>query len=255
MGKLDGRVAVVTGAARGIGAAAAEALAKEGAKVCVNIRSESRREEANGVVEKIKAQGGEAFVYQADVTQPEEVCAMFKEVADRYGGIDILVNNAGTLVRGRLQDTSYEDIDKRLRADLFSVCVCMKEAYPYLVKSKHGRVINVTSQLGQKGEGEVAIYCAAKTGVIGLTRAMALEYSALGEGNNILVNAVAPGPIEGGLSADMSPELRELKEATLPLGRLGTPEECASSFVFLAGDECTLFYGQTLGATCGDTMV
>lgn len=254
MKKLEGRVAVVTGGARGIGAAAAKALAKEGAKICVNIRSESRREEAESVVSEIETAGGEAFVYQADVTKPQEVKAMFEAVNEKYGGLDILVNNAGTLVRGNLHETSYEDIEKMIKADLFSICVCCKEAHPYLVKSKYGRIINVTSQLGQKGEGGVSVYCAAKTGVIGLTRALALEYSALGEKTNVLVNAVAPGPIEGGLSADMSPELRALKEATLPLGRLGTPEECASSFVFLAGDECTLFYGQTLGATCGDTM-
>lgn len=255
MKKLEGRVAVITGAARGIGAAAAKALAKEGAKVCVNIRSNSRREEAGAVIKEIEGFGEEAFVYQADVTHPDEVKKMFKEVYEKYGGLDILVNNAGTLVRGDLHETSYDDIEKMLKADLFSVCVCCKEAHPYLIKSKYGRIINVTSQLGQKGEGGVSVYCAAKTGVIGLTRALALEYSALGEKTRVLVNAVAPGPIEGGLSADMSPELRELKESTLPLGRLGTPEECASSFVFLAGDDCSLFYGQTLGCTCGDTMV
>ncbi len=254
MKRLDGRIAIITGAYGGIGAAAAVAMAREGAKLCIHIHSERRMEAAEELVKKCEAEGGEAFIFAGDLTDPEVCRAMCKATADKFGGIDILVTNAGVLVQGRLQDTSYEDIFKMINVDFLAVVACIKEAYPYLVKSKYGRIVNVTSQLGLKGGAEVSIYAAAKAAVIGLTKSLAYEYGAQGENNKILVNAIAPGPIECGVTASTSEEWHKAKEAGLPLGRYGEAEEVAPGIVFLSSDDCVLFYGQTLGATCGDVM-
>ncbi len=255
MGRLEGKTAVITGASRGIGRAIALLFAKEGAKVCVNYTSSSSMQKAEAVVEEIKKSGGEAFAFRADVSKAEEVKAMYRELVDRYEKFDILVNNAGILVQGKLTDLSYEEIQNMLNVDLFSLFVTIKEAFPYLVKAESGRIINIASQLGQKGGNELSAYSAAKGGVLALTKALALEFGALGMKTNILVNAVAPGPVDIGQTEHVSKEWRDAKEPTLPLGRYSEAEEVAPAVLFLASDESTAFIGQTISPNSGDTML
>lgn len=255
MGKLDGKVAVVTGGCRGIGMYISLDCARAGAKVCVNYTSAGSGEKADAVVAEIEKAGGHAFAYRADVTDPAQVRAMYEETVSRYGQLDILVNNAGILLQGLLIEQAYGDIQEMLRVDLFGCFVAIKEAFPYLVKAKSGRVINIASQLGQKGGPELSAYSAAKGGVIALTKALALEFGALGMKTNILVNAVAPGPVDCGVTEHVSKEWRAAKELTLPLGRYCDGSEVSPAVVFLASDDGSAFIGQTISPNCGDTML
>ena len=254
MGKLDGKAVVVTGGCRGIGMYISKDCAAAGAKVCINYTSESSKEKAEALAEEIKAAGGEAMIYRADVTQPEQVRAMFEEVDRTFGGVDVLVNNAGVLLQDKLVDQSYEDISEMIRVDLFGCFVTIKEAFPYLNKSKSGRVINIASQLGQKGGVDLSAYSAAKGGVIAMTKALAQEFGALGMKTNILVNAVAPGPVDCGVTEHVSKEWRAAKEPMLPLGRYTEGWEVSPAVVFLASDDGAAFIGQVICPNSGDTM-
>lgn len=255
MGKLEGRIAVITGGSQGIGEYIVKAYAKEGAKICLNYVSDSSTALAEAIAEEIKGDGGEIFCYQADVRNPEQIRAMMKETADRFGGIDILVNNAGLNLEGRIIDMEYERIKLMLDVDLFGDFVAIKEALPYLLKSKYPRIINNASQLAQKGADTMSVYSAAKAGVLGMTRSLAREFSKQGMDTKILINTVAPGAVTVGQSKTVSQEYVRWLESTLPLGRMVTPEEVPPCFVFLASDECTGFIGQTLCPNSGDTMV
>lgn len=255
MGRLEGKTALITGASRGIGKAIALLFANEGAKVCINYTSDSSAEKAEALAGEIKEKGGEAFAFKADVSNAEEVRAMYKEFIERYGKFDILVNNAGILVQGKLIDMPYQEVRRMIDVDLFALFVTIKEAFPYLEKAESGRIINIASQLGQKGGNELSAYSAAKGGVIALTKALALEFGALGMKTNILVNAVAPGPVDIGQTEHVSKEWRAAKEPTLPLGRYSEAEEVAPAVLFLASDEASAFIGQTISPNSGDTML
>lgn len=254
MGKLDGKVIVVTGGCRGIGMYISKDCAAAGGKVVVNYTSDSSKVLAENLVAEIKANGGEAIPFRADVTNPEQVHAMYEEAVKVFGGVDVLVNNAGILLQDPLIKQSYEDIQEMIRVDLFGCFVTIKEAFPYLNKSKSGRVINIASQLGQKGGVDLSAYSAAKGGVIALTKALALEFGALGMKTNILVNAVAPGPVDCGVTEHVSKEWRAAKEVTLPLGRYCDGDEVSPAVVFLASDDAGAFIGQVVCPNCGDTM-
>ncbi|MDO4272937.1 MAG: SDR family oxidoreductase [Eubacteriales bacterium] len=255
MKRLEGKTAVITGASRGIGRAIALLFAKEGCKVCVNYTSLSSAEKARDVVKEIKDAGGEAFAFRADISNAKEVRDMYKALIEKYGKFDILVNNAGILVQGKLIDISYEEVKDMLNIDLFALFVTIKEAFHYLKDAESGRIINIASQLGQKGGNELSAYSAAKGGVIALTKALALEFGALGMKTNILINAVAPGPVDIGQTEHVSKEWRAAKEPTLPLGRYSEAEEIAPAVLFLASDEATAFIGQTICPNSGDTMI
>lgn len=255
MGRLEGKTALITGASRGIGKAIALLFANEGARVCINYTSDSSAVKAEALAREIKAKGGEAFAFKADVSNAEEVRAMYKEFIERYGKFDILVNNAGILVQGKLIDMPYQEVRRMIDVDLFALFVTIKEAFPYLEKAESGRIINIASQLGQKGGNELSAYSAAKGGVIALTKALALEFGALGMKTNILVNAVAPGPVDIGQTEHVSKEWRAAKEPTLPLGRYSEAEEVAPAVLFLASDEASAFIGQTISPNSGDTML
>lgn len=253
MGKLEGKVALVTGASRGIGRDIALTLAREGAKVGVNCVSNLSKAEA--VVAEIKNKGGDAIALHADVTNPAQVKEMVDRLLEEYGKIDILVNNAGILVQGKLVDTSLDIIKQMIDVDLFGVFIVTKEVLPHMIKANTGRIVNIASQLGQKGGVELTAYSAAKGGVIALTKALALELGALGMKTDILVNCVAPGPIESDMTDTVSKEWRAAKEATLPLGRYGVPEEVSPAVLFLCCDDSAIFIGQVLCPNSGDTMV
>ncbi|HEV8584824.1 MAG TPA: 3-oxoacyl-ACP reductase family protein [Methylomirabilota bacterium] len=249
MGKLDGRVALVTGASRGIGAAIATAFGREGAMVAVNYnRSEAR---AAGVVKAIAAAGGKAQAFQADVTDGAAVRALVEQTVAVFGPIDVLVNNAGILNAAPLDQMSDAVWDTMMTSNLRSVFLCTRAVLPGMLARGRGKIIHVTSQLGQKGLANHTHYAAAKAGVIGFTRALAREVGPRG----IHVNAIAPGAIETELIGPISDEARRERSAILALRRLGMPEDIAPTAVFLASDDSGFYAGQTLSPNGGDIML
>jgi 3-oxoacyl-[acyl-carrier protein] reductase len=248
MGKLDGRVTLVTGASRGIGAAIALAFGREGAMVAVNYhRSEAR---ATEVVAAIQAEGGTALAVRADVSEGRAVREMVARVTASLGPIDVLVNNAGILNAVPVERMSEGVWDEMMATNLRSVFLCTREVLPGMLARGRGKIINVASQLGQKGLPNHAHYAAAKAGVMGFTRALAREVGPRG----IHVNAIAPGAIETDLIGPVTDEFRREKSAIFALRRLGLPEEVAPTAVFLASDDSSYYAGQTLCPNGGDIM-
>ena len=248
-GGLDGKTALVTGASRGIGRAIAIALAADGAEVAVNYNKSPER--AYEVVDAIAKGGGSAFAVKADVGQEDEVLSMFEAIGDRLGGLDILINNAGIEMIGPLLESTNQDYDRLMDANLRGVFLCGREAIRRMVEQgRGGRVINISSDLGYLGREDFSLYCASKAAVLALTRSWAKEFAP-----DILVNAIAPGPIETDMltPAHMPPEWIE-KEKQIPLARLGQPEEVASVALFLAGPGATFVTGQTFGPNGGSVM-
>jgi 3-oxoacyl-[acyl-carrier protein] reductase len=248
MTRLDGRVALVTGAGRGIGAAIALALGREGAMVTVNYRRSQAR--AAEVVAAIQAGGSKAIAVQADVTDGAAVRRMVDETVAAFGPVDVLVNNAGIINAVPLDRMSEETWDEMLASNLRSVFLCTRAVLPSMLERGRGKIISVTSQLGQKGMPNHTHYAAAKAGIIGFTRALAREVGPRG----IHVNAIAPGPIETDLIGPVTDEWRREKSAIFALRRLGLPEEVAPTAVFLASDDASFYAGQTLCPNGGDIM-
>ena len=250
MKKLESKVALVTGGSRGIGRAVVHALAKEGADIGVNYVK--NKEIAGQVCESIRQESGvKAIALKADVSISDEVQEMVNTMLKEFGRIDILVNNAGIPSRAKLIDTSLQDWNRMLATDLTGVFLCTKAVLPSMLERGEGRIINIASQLGQIGAAERVPYSAAKGGVIAFTKALSRELAQDG----ILVNCVAPGPIQTDMSSSASPEWLEAKKRSLPLGRFGQPEEVAMSVVFLASSDGDLYVGQTLGPNSGDVML
>jgi 3-oxoacyl-[acyl-carrier protein] reductase len=223
--QLEGKVAIVTGASRGIGKATALALAAEGAAVVVNYASSSGA--ADAVVAAITGQGGQAIALKADVSQEAEVEAMFAATIAQFGRVDVLVNNAGITRDTLLLRMKLEDWQAVIDLNLTGVFLCTRAASKIMLKQKSGRIINITSVAGQMGNPGQANYSAAKAGVIGFTRTVARELASRG----ITVNAVAPGFI----ATDMTNDLKaEPILAMIPLSRYGQPEDIAGMIQFLA---------------------
>jgi 3-oxoacyl-[acyl-carrier protein] reductase len=241
MADLKDRVALVTGASRGIGRAIAEALAGAGAAVAVNYRA--RGEEAAAVVEAIHRSGGRAVAVAADVSVAGDVERMVREVEQQLGPIDILVNNAGmTLVRG-LDDIAEADFDRTVAVNLKSAFLCTQAVLPGMRQRRWGRIINISSIGARLGSGSVSVaYAAAKAGVEGLTRGYALRLAPEG----VTVNAVAPGLIDTEMG---QPVIAAGGAARIPVGRVGTGDEIAQAVLLLAGD--AFITGQTLGVNGG----
>jgi 3-oxoacyl-[acyl-carrier protein] reductase len=246
---LAGRTALVTGAASGIGAAIAEAYAAAGARLCLADRSAGQN--LDRVIERCTEFGVEVVGTRADVSVEDDVTRMFATAQAELGPIDLLVNNAGILTECRVADMSSAMFDEMIAVDLRSVFLCSRAALPSMLEHGFGRIINIASQLGQKGGQGLAHYSAAKAGVIGFTRALAREVGA----NGITANCIAPGPIETPLGGDLSDEWTETLRAGLPLKRFGQPFEVAPTAVLLASDPGgNLYTGQTLGPNSGDVM-
>lgn len=245
---LKGRRAVVTGAGGGIGSAIARAYAREGARLLLSDLDETR---LRLVVEECAALGAEAQGHKADIGSVDGADGVIASCLRLYGGIDILVNNAGLLTQALCVDLDVDMWDEMLRVDLRSVFLCTRRALPPMIGQGWGRIINTASQLGIKGGAELSHYAAAKAGVIGFTKSVALEVSK----HNLLVNAIAPGPIRTAMVDGISEDWKRAKAAELPLRRFGEPEEVAPTAVLLASDPGgNLYCGQTLGPNSGDVM-
>ncbi|MDV2685394.1 3-oxoacyl-[acyl-carrier-protein] reductase [Alkalihalophilus lindianensis] len=245
---LQGKVAVVTGASRGIGKAIALELARNGAHVVVNYAGSVER--AEGVVASCKELGVDALAIQADVANSESVQAMIKETVEAFGRVDILVNNAGITRDNLLMRMKEEDWDAVINTNLKGVFNCSKAVTRQMMKQRYGRIINVASVVGILGNAGQANYVAAKAGVIGLTKTMARELA----NRNILVNAVAPGFITTDMTDELTDEMKAQMLGQIPLGSLGKPEHIASVVRFLATDDAAYMTGQTLNVDGGMVM-
>ena len=243
----EGRIALVTGASRGIGAAIASRLAQAGFRVIVNHRVFA--EAAEEVVRLIRESGGQAEIEQADVTDMTAVRAMITRIRSRHGRLDVLVNNAGRSEDGLLLLQSPESWWAVVRDNLSSVVNCSRAALPLLLEQKGGAIVNISSVSGLRGvEGQTA-YCAAKAAVIGFTRALAKELASKG----LSINCVAPGPIDTELYRKVTPAKAAARLAQLPLGRLGRSDEVAEVVALLAEGRATFVHGQTFAVDGGST--
>ncbi len=227
---LTNKIALVTGASRGIGRAIALDLAARGATVVVNYNASAAA--ADEVVAAITAAGGKASAVQADVSKFEAAQALVKYAVDTYGRLDILVNNAGTTRDTLLMTMKEDDWDHIMATDLKSVFNCCKAASRGMIRQRAGRIVNITSVVGLAGGAGQTNYAAAKAGVIGFTKSMAKEVGSRG----ITVNCVAPGFIPTALTNVLTPEQKEMAIKATPLGRFGTPEDVAYAVSFLASD-------------------
>ncbi len=245
MNRFTDKIALVTGASRGIGKAIAVRLASEGAHVVVNYARDV--DGATSVVAEIEAAGGTANAYQADVSDIDAAAAMIKAVAKDHGKIDILVNNAGTTRDQLIMKMSEDDWDSVMRINLKGVFNCAKPAVRAMMRKRYGRIINISSVSGVLGNAGQTNYSASKAGVIGFTRALAREVA----GRSITVNAVAPGFIPTKLTGDMPEDLQDATLAMIPLARWGQAEEIANAVAFLASDEAAYITGQTLNVDGG----
>lgn len=248
MSDLSERVAVVTGASRGIGREIALELARRGAALVVNYnRSAGAAEE---VVSAIKDEGGEAVAVQADVSDFEQAQQLIKSALDAYDKIDILVNNAGTTRDMLLMMMPEQDWDDVVRINLKSAYNCSKAALRPMMRKRYGRIINMTSAAGIAGNPGQTNYSASKAGLIGLTKSLAREIGA----RSITVNAVAPGFVPTDLTESVPENIREASIQQIPLGRWGTAEEVAYAVAFLASDEASYITGHVLSVDGGMVM-
>ncbi|MGM9986552.1 MAG: 3-oxoacyl-[acyl-carrier-protein] reductase [Bacillaceae bacterium] len=245
---LNGDVALVTGASRGIGRATAIALAKNGAKVVVNYAGNEKA--ANEVVDTIKGFGGEAIAYKANVANSEEVSALVKATIEQFGSIDILVNNAGITRDNLLMRMKEDEWDDVINTNLKGVFLCTKAVSRPMMRQRKGKIINISSVVGIMGNAGQANYVSAKAGVIGLTKSTARELAP----RNIQVNGVAPGFIVTDMTHELSENIKEEMKKLIPLGKFGEAEDIAHAVIFLASDQSNYITGQVLQVDGGMAM-
>jgi len=244
MFSLKDKVAVVTGASQGIGRDTALALSGAGAKVAVAARNE---EKLAALAKDIVAKGGEAFTVKMDVSDADQVRAGFKQVVEKFGRLDILVNNAAITRDGLAVRMKADDWDAVIRTNLTGAHLCIQQALPTMMKARAGRIINIASVVAQMGNAGQANYVAAKAGLIGLTKAIAMEIAS----RNITVNAVAPGFVETPMTDLLGAKVKDDLKTRIPLGRMGSARDVAAAIVFLASDEAGYITGHVLDVNGG----
>lgn len=245
---LLGKIAYVTGGSRGIGRACANAFVEAGADVAICHLNDE--DEARAFVQSVTARGRRGFQMPADMGVLSEINAFAANAEAALGPCDILLNNAGMNIRAAFGEISEADFDRMFDVHMKGMFFMAQAVYPGMVARGGGRIINIASQLALKGSPGIVTYCAAKAGIIGFTRALAHEAGPKG----VLVNAIAPGPIETDLTRSRGPEWKARISATLPLGRLGRPEEIAATALLLAGPGGTYYAGACLSPNGGDVM-
>jgi 3-oxoacyl-[acyl-carrier protein] reductase len=247
MFRLDGKVALVTGASQGIGEAIAKALAKQGALVVCAARTEAK---LNAVAEAIRAEGGKADVVVMDLSSTESVKAAVAATLERHGALHILVNNAGITRDKLLIQMKEEDWDAVINTNLKGAYTAIQAATKAMMKQRTGRIINIASVVGQMGNAGQANYVAAKAGLIGLTKSVARELAS----RNVTANAVTPGYIETEMTANLPEDVKAEFNKSIPLGRMGAPADIAAAVCFLASDEAGYMTGQILSVNGGMLM-
>lgn len=244
---LSDKVAIITGASRGIGRFIAVKLAAQGAKVVVSARN---AEALESLTAEIKAQGGEALAVVADVAVETDANNLIEQAVATYGKLDILINNAGITRDGLLLRMKSDDWDAVLDTNLKGAFLCTRAAAKFMSKQRTGRIINISSVVGEMGNAGQANYCASKAGLLGLTKSVARELAR----RNVTVNAVTPGFIVTDMTENMTDKAREAMTEQIPLGRLGEAEDVANAVLFLASDQSSYITGQVLGVNGGMYM-
>lgn len=244
MFNLKDKAALVTGASQGIGRETALALAEAGAKVAVAARNE---EKLTTLVNEIVNAGGEALAIKMDVADADQIKSGFKQTLEKFGRLDILVNNAAITRDGLALRMKLEDWDAVIRTNLTGAHLCIQQALATMVRARAGRIINIASVVAQMGNAGQANYVAAKAGLVGLTKAIAIEIAS----RNITVNAVAPGFIATPMTDVLPDKVKDELKLRIPLGRMGTARDVASAIVFLASDEAAYITGHVLDVNGG----
>ena len=251
MGKLDNKIALVTGSSSGIGKTVALAFAEQGADLVLNYPDDSQLQNVTRVQEEIAATGRRVIAVRADVSQEEQVQGLIDTSVQTYGRIDILVNNAGIGTASLVEQMSVAMWDEMLAVNLRSVFLCTRLVLPLMYRQNSGRIISTASQLAYKGAPGLSHYCAAKAAIIAFTRSLSHEIGT----RNINANCVAPGATHTPLVEGLKKEAIEAIRAAIPKGRLATVDEIAPTYVFLASDESRHFVGQCLSPNGGDVML
>jgi len=241
------RIAFITGASRGIGKACAFALAATGAKIVLAARQLDKLEEA---ATEIRAAGGEAFVVSIDLSSQDSIKAAFSKASKEFGRIDILVNNAGVTRDGLALRMKRDDWDAVLQTNLSGSFFCIQQVISGMIRERWGRIVNITSVVGEAGNAGQANYAASKAGLIGLTKSLAQELAS----RNVTVNAVAPGFIETDMTAALSDELKAKAAESVPLKRMGKPEDIAAAVRYLCSEEAGYVTGHVLDVNGGMYM-